>query len=206
MPAVSRTTVGLRRLLGLVGVVTVLMIVTAPGASADPSSFRANPTSGTAPLRVEFTSPSTDGCVFTYDWDFGDGGSRHGDGPDPRLHQAGQIHGRVVVEESCFTDSPRVFDGPSASAVGCDGGCWTSSTIITVTAAPKPPPTTPPPTNPPTDNSDSDSDNSNSDSDNSNSDSDNSHHAVVAVPHAGPTQTATPTPEPTDRARPRPLR
>lgn len=56
--------------------------VTAPGGTASPpvASFNATPTSGNAPLAVNFTSGST-GSITTYAWTFGDGSTSTAQNP-----------------------------------------------------------------------------------------------------------------------------
>lgn len=56
----------------------ILALAGCPPAGTPPTAaFRATPTSGNAPLTVQFTDESTPGseAIAAYDWDFGDGGS-----------------------------------------------------------------------------------------------------------------------------------
>ena len=60
----------------------------------------ATPTSGLAPLPVDFTAAATDADEdeLTYSWDFGDGGDR-GDAKNPShtYRQAGTYNAKVTV-------------------------------------------------------------------------------------------------------------
>ncbi|MDQ4144595.1 MAG: hypothetical protein M3198_12795 [Actinomycetota bacterium] len=82
-----------RRAAGALMVATVaslLLFVEAPVYAQTTvwASLTANPTSGTAPLEVNFSTSGTDGAINTWTLDFGDGQSTGGNGmpPDSILH------------------------------------------------------------------------------------------------------------------------
>ncbi len=58
----------------------------AASAVAPTASFTATPTSGTAPLNVQFTDTST-GTPTSWSWSFGDGDQLHQPQPQPHLHR-----------------------------------------------------------------------------------------------------------------------
>lgn len=192
MPAAPRSTVGLRRLIGVLGATALVLMLSTTPAAADPSSFSATPNSGPAPLLVKFkiTDDGPDACGYT--WEFGDGSTSTDKNPEHTFTKPGEY--LVTVEAQfydCSTDGPRVIDRYSPSEVDCDGYCYRSSTTIVVTAKPKP---TTAPTTEPRDTDDSDDSDESDDSD----DSDDSDGAVVAIPRTGPAPTTTPSPEPTE--------
>ena len=59
--------------------------------SAPTASFTASPTSGTAPLNVQFTDTST-GAPTSWAWDFGDGGTSTSQSPSHTLHRERHVH------------------------------------------------------------------------------------------------------------------
>ncbi len=203
MPAAPRSTVGLRRLIGVLGATALVLMLSATAASAnEPASFSATPSSGTAPLTVDFkiTYDGPSGDCFSYRWFFhdpyGESGSTQKN-PTHTFTKPGTYD--VVVYayfdwECSYTDGPpRRVQGASHDEIECVGeaGCYESSTTIVVTAKPKP---TTAPTTEPRDNDDSDDSDESDDSD----DSDDSDGAVVAIPRTGPAPTTTPSPEPTE--------
>lgn len=82
------------------------------------ASFTANPTSGTAPLSVSFTSTSSDpdGTIVSYAWNFGDGGIGSG------------------VTTSHTYNTPGTYTA-TLSVTDDDGAMNSSQTGITVTSA-----------------------------------------------------------------------
>jgi len=108
---------------------TVALTVTGPGGSdtetknnyihvdsAPSAAFTATPTSGCAPLTVDFTDQST-GSVTSWDWDFGDG-SAHSNAQNP-THQytsAGDYTVTLTVSGACGSDAATKTDYISVGA------------------------------------------------------------------------------------------
>jgi PKD repeat protein len=82
------------------------------GANADPvAGFSATPTSGQAPLTVDFDASSSydsDGSVVRYDWDFGDGTTLPDGGPVPQ---------HTYTAEGVYTASLTVTDNLDATGI-----------------------------------------------------------------------------------------
>jgi PKD repeat protein len=94
------------------------------------ASFSASPTSGDAPLSVNFdatASSDTDGTIVSWDWDFGDGSTGAGSTPS-----------HVYTDEGSFTATLTVVDD--------DGATDSMATTIAVNAAVLPPTITSQPT------------------------------------------------------------
>ena len=123
------------------GSYTVTLMVTGPGGSdsatcgscitvTDPvpdapvADFNATPTSGEAPVTVDFTDAST-GSVTSYSWDFGDGSGSTSQNPSHTYTAAGSYTVTLTVT------------GPGGSDTATCGSC------ITVTDPPPPPPAAP---------------------------------------------------------------
>ncbi len=97
-----------------------------PGGNAAPTAVaEANPTTGAAPLTVNFTgsnSTDSDGTITSYSWDFGDGTSSSQADPSHVYNSAGTYTAVLTVTD--------------------DGGATdTDQVIITVTGPPNTPPT-----------------------------------------------------------------
>ncbi len=104
----------------------VTITVTEPGANQPPNAVAsATPTSGTAPLTVNFTgdqSSDPDGTISSYDWDFGDGTTATVANPTHTYNSAGTYTAVLTVTD--------------------DGGATdTAQVVITVNAAANQPPT-----------------------------------------------------------------
>src|SRR6266568_5481512 len=84
--------------------------------------FTANPTSGQAPLTVQFTDKST-GPITNWDWDFGDSSA----------HSSVQNPSHTYSTAADFT--------VTLTITGSDGATNSTNAIIHVTAPPPPPPT-----------------------------------------------------------------
>jgi len=88
------------------------------------ADFSANPTSGCAPLTVDFTDQST-GEIDTWDWDFGDG-SAHSSAQNPShtYNNAGDYTVSLTITGSCGSDTKTktnyigVEETPGADFVG----------------------------------------------------------------------------------------
>jgi len=98
------------------GTYTVSLTVTGPGGSdgetktgyitvnaAPVAAFTGSPTSGCAPLTVNFTNQST-GQISSYDWTFGDGGSSTAQNPSHVYTGAGNYTVTLTVTGPCGTD------------------------------------------------------------------------------------------------------
>src|SRR5438445_359991 len=97
-----------------------IQMTTAP-PPAPTANFSANPTSGQAPLSVQFTDQSS-GSITSRDWDFGDGSSHSSAlNPSHTYNNAGSYTVTLMVSGS--------------------GGSNSKSLTIQVTTAPPPPPT-----------------------------------------------------------------
>ena len=78
------------------------------------ASFTADPTTGDAPLLVQFTSTSTDsdGTIVGYDWDFGDGGISDVADPSHTYDTAGEYEVTLTVTDddlASHTSEPQVI-------------------------------------------------------------------------------------------------
>jgi len=93
------------------------------------ASAQATPTSGTAPLTVNFTGSGTDpdGTVASYDWTFGDGGTSNMQNPSHTYTSAGNFTARLTVTDdqgaTAMATVAITVDGPmnqppTASATG----------------------------------------------------------------------------------------
>src|SRR5207249_3343735 len=73
-----------------------------PHNSAPRADFRADPTSGTAPLTVRFSNASTDadGDAITSSWDFGDGSTSTDRSPTHLFTSAGAFTVTLVVTDA----------------------------------------------------------------------------------------------------------
>ncbi len=99
------------------------------GESCPPSSSNASaiPTSGAAPLSVQFTGSVTGGCPeYTYDWNFGDGSSSSVRNPSHDYATEGSYYALLTVTDSRGT--------LSQSGVTITAGC----PILTSTASGSP--------------------------------------------------------------------
>ena len=67
-----------------------------PGPTAPTASFTATPTSGTAPLTVDFTDTST-GSPTSWDWNFGDGSTSTSRNPSHTYSAAGTYSARLTA-------------------------------------------------------------------------------------------------------------
>ena len=79
----------------------------------------ANPTSGTRPLAVSFSSAGSndpEGQPITYSWDFGDGTSSTASNPVHTYTQAGQYVARLTVSDgaNCSFSTPLTISVGSA--------------------------------------------------------------------------------------------
>ena len=80
--------------------------VVAPPAWVPPpvAAFSATPTSGDAPLTVDFSDLSS-GSVDTHSWDFGDGGTSSVGDPTYRYDGAGDFNATLTVDGPGGSDS-----------------------------------------------------------------------------------------------------
>ncbi len=82
----------------------VAIQVTAPGANQPPNAIAsATPTSGTAPLNVQFTGSASndpDGSIASYAWSFGDGGTATTANPAYAYNTAGNYAARLIVTDN----------------------------------------------------------------------------------------------------------
>ncbi|MFH1277562.1 MAG: PKD domain-containing protein [Candidatus Eisenbacteria bacterium] len=88
------------------------------GEGCPPSSSAAsgNPTSGAAPLTVQFNGSVMGGCPeYTYDWNFGDGGSSSAQNPHHTYAMEGSYYASLTVTDSKGT--------PSQSGVSITASC-----------------------------------------------------------------------------------
>src|SRR5207245_1241545 len=93
--------------------------VTAPPPPTLTANFTANPTSGNAPLTVQFTDQST-GSITAWDWNFGDGSA----------HSSVQNPSHTYSSAADFT--------ATLTITGSGGATSSKSAIIHVTAPPPP--------------------------------------------------------------------
>jgi len=106
-----------------------------PSVSPPPvASFTASPTSGTAPLTVQFTDTSTN-TPTSWSWTFGDGGTSTAQNPDHTYTAAGTYTVTLTATNAGGSDTE------------------TKAGYITVSAAPTPTTATPTPTTPPSSSS-----------------------------------------------------
>ena len=82
--------------------ITVAEVVTGPTAN-----FSANPTSGTAPLKVQFSDQSTAGTnpISSWQWDLGDGGSSTAQNPAHIYQKKGPKTVKLTVSDGTHSDS-----------------------------------------------------------------------------------------------------
>src|SRR6266568_3600769 len=98
---------------------SALIHVTAPPPPTLTANFTANPTSGQAPLMVQFTDQST-GTITAWDWNFGDGSA----------HSSVQNPSHTYNSVGDFT--------ATLTITGSGGATSSKSTVIHVTAPPPP--------------------------------------------------------------------
>jgi len=104
------------------GIYTVKLTVTGPGgsdtetkvdyitvSSAPTASFTGSPTSGNAPLTVNFTDQST-GNPTSWSWDFGDGGTSTEQNPSHTYNDPGTYTVKLTVSNSCGSDTETKVD------------------------------------------------------------------------------------------------
>ncbi len=96
-----------------------------PPTPAPTAAFTASPTSGAAPLAVQFTDTST-GSPTSWAWDFGDGSTATTQNPAHTYSAAGTYTATLRATNAAGTSAP-------------------ATQTITVSAAPPPPPPPPPP-------------------------------------------------------------
>src|SRR5207247_1527949 len=90
---------------GATGSVTLNWNQAAPPGSPPTANFTANPTSGNAPLTVQFTDQST-GSITSRDWDFGDGSSHSSaQNPSHTYNNAGDYMVTLTVTGSGGSNS-----------------------------------------------------------------------------------------------------
>jgi PKD repeat protein len=111
--------------------VTFKTVAPPAGPSA---SFSAAPTSGAAPLTVQFTDTST-GSPTAWAWDFGDGGSSTAQNPSHAYTVAGTYTVRLTVTNSGGSDTVTRTGLISVSAASPDTGYEGGSTSGAGTAA-----------------------------------------------------------------------
>lgn len=101
------------------------------GTPAPVASFRASPTSGTAPLPVNFTDTST-GAPTSWSWTFGDGGTSTAQNPSHTYSAAGTYTARLTATNSAGSSSSTATISVTASTT------TTSVTVVgsTTTYAP----------------------------------------------------------------------
>jgi PKD repeat protein len=75
-----------------------------PAPTAPTASFTASPTSGTAPLTVQFTDTST-GSPTSWSWDFGDGGMSTAQNPSHQYTAAGDYTVSLTATNDAGSDS-----------------------------------------------------------------------------------------------------
>ena len=80
---------------------------TIDGDTVEPptAAFTASPTSGSAPLDVDFTDTSTGGTPTSWSWDFGDGGSSSLANPSHTYQQPGSYPVKLTVKNSGGTST-----------------------------------------------------------------------------------------------------
>jgi PKD repeat protein len=80
---------------------------TIDGDTVEPptAAFTASPTSGSAPLDVDFTDTSTGGTPTSWSWDFGDGGSSGLANPSHTYEQPGSYPVKLTVKNSGGTST-----------------------------------------------------------------------------------------------------
>jgi len=104
------------------GTYTVSLTVTGPGGSdtetktnyitvsaAPTADFVGDPTSGTAPLTVNFTDKST-GNPTSWSWDFGDGGTSTAQNPSHTYNSPGTYTVKLTATNSCGSDTETKVD------------------------------------------------------------------------------------------------
>ena len=107
------------------GLITVTAPITPPTASPPRADFTANPTTGEAPLTVQFTNRTT-GQFTSLAWDFGDGGTSTSTNPTYVYRTAGTYSVKLTAR------------GPGGDHIE------TKASYITVTAPSGPPPSSAP--------------------------------------------------------------
>ncbi len=100
----------------------IAFISVTPDVAAD---FLATPTTGTAPVSVDFEDLSG-GSPNTWSWDFGDGGSDSAQNPSHTYTQAGTYTVRLIAFGTCGPDTLIqtdliVIDAPPAPVAGFSG-------------------------------------------------------------------------------------
>ena len=116
------------------GTYTVSLTVTGPGGSdteiktdyitvtppAPVADFSADPTSGTAPLAVNFTDLST-GSITNWSWNFGDGGTSTEQNPTHTYNTAGTYTVSLTVTGPGGSDTETKIDYITVSTEGWEG-------------------------------------------------------------------------------------
>ena len=92
-------------------------------ASAPTAAFSGSPTSGDAPLTVNFTDSST-GTVTSWSWTFGDGGTSTAENPSHEYTDSGDYTVALTVSGSAGSDSESKTDYISVSEAATEA--WTT--------------------------------------------------------------------------------
>lgn len=96
---------------GLTDIATITITVTEPQNSAPSAVILANPTTGTAPLEVQFVgdNSSDDAGIISYFWDFKDGTTSSSSNPTHTFNQAGNyIVGLAVTDAKGLSSTTSV--------------------------------------------------------------------------------------------------
>ena len=107
-----------------------------PGPTAPTASFTATPTSGTAPLTVDFTDTST-GSPTSWDWSFGDGSTSTSRNPSHTYSVAGTYTARLTArnaEGSSSTTRTITVDPSGGTSPGISARSSSTANATTATS------------------------------------------------------------------------
>jgi PKD repeat protein len=116
---------------------TGYQVVGTPSVPPTPTAaFSASPTSGTAPLAVQFTDASTGDGITSRAWDFGDGGTSTEKDPSHTYTTAGTYTVSLTVTNAGGSDSETKAGFITVTAPTTTTATTTTTTVTTTTPAP----------------------------------------------------------------------